>query len=165
MSDETENLSEDEINRRANEKNRKRKEARDKMLATKTIEKGLIIVHTGTGKGKSTAAFGLALRALGNGFNLVYAQHFLTTLRHKAIAKLSTDPGLFDAARVRAARTLREFDDCVTAPLRAESNKLGMPDYAALWAGQAYPLATAERAGDLIARWMNEAEEALKALR
>ena len=74
MSDETENLSEDEINRRANEKNRKRKEARDKMLATKTIEKGLIIVHTGTGKGKSTAAFGLALRALGNGFRIGIVQ-------------------------------------------------------------------------------------------
>ncbi len=74
MSDETEALSEDEINRRANEKNRKRKEARDKMLATKTIEKGLIIVHTGTGKGKSTAAFGLALRALGNGFRIGIVQ-------------------------------------------------------------------------------------------
>ena len=74
MSDETENLSEDEINQRANEKNRKRKEARDKMLATKTIEKGLIIVHTGTGKGKSTAAFGLALRALGNGFRIGIVQ-------------------------------------------------------------------------------------------
>ncbi len=56
----------DERNRRANEKARKRKAARDKILATKTIEKGLLIVHTGKGKGKSTAAFGLVLRALGN---------------------------------------------------------------------------------------------------
>ncbi|NNG03500.1 MAG: cob(I)yrinic acid a,c-diamide adenosyltransferase [Inquilinus sp.] len=56
----------DEINQRANEKARKRKEVRDRMLATKTVEKGLLIVHTGKGKGKSTAAFGLAARALGN---------------------------------------------------------------------------------------------------
>jgi cob(I)alamin adenosyltransferase len=55
---------------RANEKARKKKEARDKMLATKTIEKGLLIVHTGKGKGKSTAAFGLAARALGNGLKV-----------------------------------------------------------------------------------------------
>ena len=53
----------------------------------------------------------------------------------------------------------------LTAPLRAESNKLGMPDYVALWAGQAYPLATAEPAAALIAKWMKEAEEALQALR
>ena len=59
-------MNEEEANRRANEKARKRKEARDKMLAEKTVEKGLLIVHTGKGKGKSTAAFGLAARALGN---------------------------------------------------------------------------------------------------
>ena len=62
--------SEDDINRRANEKSRKRKQARDRMLATKTIEKGLLIVHTGKGKGKSTAAFGLAIRAIGNGMKV-----------------------------------------------------------------------------------------------
>jgi cob(I)alamin adenosyltransferase len=60
-------LSEDEINRRANEKAAKRKAARARMMATKTIEKGLLIVHTGKGKGKSTAAFGMILRALGHG--------------------------------------------------------------------------------------------------
>jgi cob(I)alamin adenosyltransferase len=38
----------------------------DKEVAEKTLEKGLLIVHTGSGKGKSTAAFGLALRMLGN---------------------------------------------------------------------------------------------------
>ncbi len=66
--------SQDEINRRANEKARKRKASRDKMLATKTIEKGLLIVHTGKGKGKSTAAFGLVLRALGNGMRVGIVQ-------------------------------------------------------------------------------------------
>jgi len=68
------NDGEDAINARANEKARKRKAARDKMLATKTIEKGLLIVHTGTGKGKSTAAFGLAARAIGNGMKVGIVQ-------------------------------------------------------------------------------------------
>ena len=63
-------ITEDEINARANLKARKRKEARDRMLATKTIEKGLLIVHTGKGKGKSTAAFGLVMRALGHGMRV-----------------------------------------------------------------------------------------------
>jgi cob(I)alamin adenosyltransferase len=67
--------SEEEINRRANEKARKRKAARNKILATKTKEKGLLIVHTGKGKGKSTAAFGLAVRALGNGLRVGVVQY------------------------------------------------------------------------------------------
>ena len=45
----------------------KRKAVQDAEVAEKKIEKGLLIVHTGTGKGKSTAAFGLALRMLGRG--------------------------------------------------------------------------------------------------
>ena len=45
-----------------------RKAAQDAEVAAKTIEKGLLIVHTGKGKGKSTAAFGLLLRAIGRGF-------------------------------------------------------------------------------------------------
>ncbi|HRY25513.1 MAG: cob(I)yrinic acid a,c-diamide adenosyltransferase [Geminicoccaceae bacterium] len=46
------------------------KAAKDKLYASKTIEKGLLIVHTGTGKGKSTAAWGLAMRTLGHGLKL-----------------------------------------------------------------------------------------------
>jgi cob(I)alamin adenosyltransferase len=45
----------------------KRKAVQDAEVAEKKTEKGLLIVHTGTGKGKSTAAFGLALRMLGRG--------------------------------------------------------------------------------------------------
>ena len=60
---------------RANEKSRKRKAARDKILATKTLEKGLLMVHTGKGKGKSTAAFGLVARALGNGLRVGVVQY------------------------------------------------------------------------------------------
>jgi len=56
-----------DIDARHAEKMRKKKAARDKIVATKTIEKGLLIVHTGKGKGKSTAAFGMVLRALGHG--------------------------------------------------------------------------------------------------
>ena len=59
---------------RANDKAHKKKIARDKMLATKTIEKGLLIVHTGKGKGKSTAAFGLVMRALGHGMHVGIVQ-------------------------------------------------------------------------------------------
>ncbi|MDP6953185.1 MAG: cob(I)yrinic acid a,c-diamide adenosyltransferase [Alphaproteobacteria bacterium] len=59
---------------RANEKAAKKKAAREKMLAGKTIEKGLLIVHTGKGKGKSTAAFGLVMRALGHGMRVGIVQ-------------------------------------------------------------------------------------------
>ena len=45
-----------------------RKAAQDAEVAAKTVEKGLLIVHTGKGKGKSTAAWGLLVRALGRGF-------------------------------------------------------------------------------------------------
>lgn len=59
---------------RHNEKMAKKKAARDKILATKTREKGLLIVHTGKGKGKSTAAMGLAARAIGNGMKVGIVQ-------------------------------------------------------------------------------------------
>jgi len=58
---------EEEVNRRANEKSARRKAARDKMMTEKTIEKGLLIVHIGKGKGKSTAAFGMVMRCVGHG--------------------------------------------------------------------------------------------------
>jgi predicted alpha/beta-fold hydrolase len=57
-------------------------------------------------------------RAIDRGFNrLVYARMFLATMKPKALAKLRQHPGLFDAERLRAARTLYEFDDVFTAPL------------------------------------------------
>jgi cob(I)alamin adenosyltransferase len=67
-------MSEEDLNARHAEKMRKKKAARDKIIATKTIEKGLLIVHTGKGKGKSTAAFGMVFRALGHGFRVGVVQ-------------------------------------------------------------------------------------------
>ncbi|PIK73335.1 cob(I)yrinic acid a,c-diamide adenosyltransferase, partial [Methylobacterium frigidaeris] len=60
-------MSDDEAARHR-AKMEKRKAVQDAEVAGKTIEKGLLIVHTGPGKGKSTAAFGLMLRALGRGW-------------------------------------------------------------------------------------------------
>ncbi|HHL22814.1 MAG TPA: cob(I)yrinic acid a,c-diamide adenosyltransferase [Aliiroseovarius sp.] len=52
----------------------KKKAARDKIMATKTAEKGLIIVHTGKGKGKSTAAFGMIFRCIAHGLQCAVVQ-------------------------------------------------------------------------------------------
>jgi cob(I)alamin adenosyltransferase len=61
------NPTDDTEAQRHRAKMEKRKAVQDAEVAEKKIEKGLLIVHTGTGKGKSTAAFGLALRMLGRG--------------------------------------------------------------------------------------------------
>ena len=49
------------------EKMKKKQAAHDKIMATKTQEKGLLIVHTGKGKGKTTAALGMVVRMIGHG--------------------------------------------------------------------------------------------------
>ncbi len=67
-------MTEDELNARHADKMRKKKAARDKIQATKTEEKGLVIVHTGKGKGKSTAGFGMVFRALGHGMKIGVVQ-------------------------------------------------------------------------------------------
>jgi predicted alpha/beta-fold hydrolase len=54
---------------------------------------------------------------LGTGLNRLYGKHFLQSLKAKSLAKLKRFPGLYDATIVRYARTLREFDNVVTAPL------------------------------------------------
>ncbi len=50
------------------------KAARDKIMATKTVERGLILVNTGKGKGKSSAAFGMVMRCLGHGMKVGIVQ-------------------------------------------------------------------------------------------
>jgi cob(I)alamin adenosyltransferase len=70
----TDRTPEDE-NLRHKEKMVKRKAVQEAEVAGKTIaSKGLLIVHTGSGKGKSTAAFGLTMRALGHGWRVAVVQ-------------------------------------------------------------------------------------------
>ena len=64
----------EDLNREHRDKMLRRREARARMMADKTQERGLLIVHTGSGKGKSTAAFGMALRAIGHGMKLGVVQ-------------------------------------------------------------------------------------------
>ena len=65
--------------------------------------------------------------ALERGLARMYARHFLTTLRVNALGRLERFPGLYDADAVRRSRTLRHFDDAVTAPLH------GFRDAADYW--------------------------------
>jgi cob(I)alamin adenosyltransferase len=74
MSLPTDSNGETDVNKRANEKSARRQEARAKMMADKTREKGLVIVHTGKGKGKSTAAFGMVMRCVGHGMKVGVVQ-------------------------------------------------------------------------------------------
>jgi hypothetical protein len=61
--------------------------------------------------------------AIGRGFNrLVYTTMFLRTMKPKALEKLAQHPGLFDGAKLAAARDLYEFDDLFTAPLHGFAN-------------------------------------------
>ena len=55
--------------------------------------------------------------ALGRGFNLVYTRMFLGTLKRKALAKLAHWPDIAQVESIRAARTLRAYDDAFTAPV------------------------------------------------
>jgi predicted alpha/beta-fold hydrolase len=55
--------------------------------------------------------------AIGQGFNRIYAWHFLWTLRPKSLAMAQRFPGLLDPERVRRVRSMYDFDDVVTAPL------------------------------------------------
>ena len=66
----TEDRTEDEHR----EKMARLKAAKDRLYASKTREKGLLVVHTGTGKGKSTAAWGMVMRCLGHGLRVGVVQ-------------------------------------------------------------------------------------------
>ncbi len=61
-------------NEQYKQKMQRRKEVQDKRLAEKSAEKGLIIVNTGNGKGKTTAALGMVMRSLGHGYQVAIVQ-------------------------------------------------------------------------------------------
>ncbi len=63
-----------DLNARHTERMRKIKAARDKMMETKTEEKGLIMVHTGAGKGKSSSGFGMIMRCIAHGMPCAVVQ-------------------------------------------------------------------------------------------
>ncbi|MEM7744929.1 MAG: cob(I)yrinic acid a,c-diamide adenosyltransferase [Pseudomonadota bacterium] len=70
----TDDAKPDDLEKHAS-KMAKKKAARDKIMATKTDKKGLIIVHTGKGKGKSTAAFGMIFRQIAHGMPCAVVQY------------------------------------------------------------------------------------------
>ena len=73
--------------------------------------------------------------ALARGFNLIYTRNFLTTMKAKTLAKMKRYPALCDKRRMLATRTLREFDDLVTAPLHGFN---GVDDYYARASSKPY---------------------------
>jgi cob(I)alamin adenosyltransferase len=77
-----------EINTRHTEKMRKHKAARDKMMATKSGDKGLLVINTGTGKGKTTAALGMVFRHIGHGWPVAVVQFIKSPTWDTGEAKL-----------------------------------------------------------------------------
>ena len=74
MSSDASNPSDPTDEARHSAKMAKKKAARDKIMATKAGEKGLIIVHTGAGKGKSSSGFGMILRCIAHGMPCAVVQ-------------------------------------------------------------------------------------------
>ena len=75
-------------------------------------------------------------RAIGRGFaRQVYTRMFMRTMKKKALVKLGQHPGLFDAAAMRAARDLRDFDEVFTGPLHGFT---GADDYYARSSAKAH---------------------------
>jgi cob(I)alamin adenosyltransferase len=111
-------------NARHKEKARKHKAARDKIMATKTGEKGLLIVHTGTGKGKTSAALGMVFRHIGHGYPV-------------AVVQFTKSPA-WDTGE---ARVLAKFPELVTLHIMGEGFTWETQD-------RARDVAAAERAWD-----------------
>ena len=94
MSKKTDTMTPDELAAYHAEKMQKKKAARDKIMATKTDKKGLIIIHTGKGKGKSTAAFGMIFRHIAHRMPCAVVQFIkggMSTGERDLITKNHTD--------------------------------------------------------------------------
>lgn len=99
----SEPATDDAVNARHNDKMRKVKAARDRMMATKTADRGLLIVHTGNGKGKTSAALGMVFRHIGHEMPVGVVQF--------------TKSAKWDTGE---ARLLRRFPDLVTLHIMGE---------------------------------------------
>jgi cob(I)alamin adenosyltransferase len=99
----TEQTGDDAINAKHNDRMRKLKVARDRMMETKTVEKGLLIVHTGNGKGKTSAALGMVFRHIGHDMPVGIVQF--------------TKSAKWDTGE---ARLLNRFPDLVTLHIMGE---------------------------------------------
>lgn len=99
----TDQANDDARNARHNDKMRKLKVARDRMMEGKTVEKGLLIVHTGNGKGKTSAALGMVFRHIGHDMPVGIVQF--------------TKSAKWDTGE---ARLLNRFPDLVTLHIMGE---------------------------------------------
>lgn len=99
----TDQVSDDARNAKHNDKMRKLKAARDRMMEAKTVEKGLLIVHTGNGKGKTSAALGMVFRHIGHDMPVGIVQF--------------TKSAKWDTGE---ARLLNKFPDLVTLHIMGE---------------------------------------------
>jgi cob(I)alamin adenosyltransferase len=137
----TEKPSDDEAeNARHKEKARKHKAARDKIMATKTGEKGLLIVNTGTGKGKTSAALGMVFRHIGHGFPV-------------GVVQFTKSPA-WDTGE---ARVLAKFPDLVTLHIMGEGFTWETQD-------RARDIAAAERAWAVAAEMLADPSYAMVVL-
>jgi cob(I)alamin adenosyltransferase len=81
---------------RHNEKMRKVQAARAKIMAGKTVERGLLIVHTGAGKGKTTASLGMACRMIGHGMKVSVIQFIKGAMETGEAAVFAAFPDLVE---------------------------------------------------------------------
>jgi cob(I)alamin adenosyltransferase len=126
----------DEPERRHHDKMAKKKAARDRLMAKKTEARGLLIVHTGAGKGKSSSAFGMALRCVGHGLRVGVIQFI---------------KGAWDTAE---RRVLTSFEDLVTFKAMGEGFTWETQD-------RARDIACAERAWDEAAQLLADPKYAM----